>query len=201
MGTTKAMSSDNGIVVWNRKRRMTEIWTQNEAMHRWISSTTVLEAEGNWIVTLTIHDHTQTQPIPISEWRGGEGSEMWVAFEWVEGAGRELTVVYLCYYWSRFFLCYYCVVLYLICLFDFDFSGDYVIELFGKWIATHRLSKCKSPHHYYRCIRFQRWKDNWFWSHHLQWNISCTLWVSWIHRMGWITASVIGIMDCKERQE
>ena len=157
MGTTKAMSSDNGIVVWNRKRRMTEIWTQNVAMHRWISSTTVLDAEGNWIVTLTIHDHTQTQPIPISEWRGGEGSEMWVAFEWVEGAGRELTVVYLCYYWSRFFLCYYCVVLYLICLFDFDFSGDYVIELFGVCVATYLVNTSKSLHHYYHNTWFLRW--------------------------------------------
>ena len=88
-----------------------------------------------------------------------------------------------------------------VCLFDFDFSGDYVIELFGKWIATHRLSKCKSPHHYHHGIRFLRWKDNWFWSHRLQWNISCTLWVSWIHRMGWITAYIIGTMDCKEWQE
>ena len=93
------------------------------------------------------------------------------------------------------------MVLYLMCFFDFDFSGDYVIELFGKWIATHLVSKCYLPHHDYRGIRFLRWKDNWFWSHHLQWNISCTLWVSWIHRMGWITACIIGIMDCKEWQE
>ena len=93
------------------------------------------------------------------------------------------------------------MVLYLMCFFVFDFSGDYVNELFGKWIATHRLSKCKSPHHDYRGIRFLRWKDNWFWSHRLQWNISCTLWVPWIHRMGWITACIIGTMDCKERQE
>ena len=126
-------------------------------MHRWISSTTALEAEWIWIVTLTVHDHTQTQPIPINEWRGGEGSEMWVAFEWVEGAGRELTVVYLCYYWSRFFLCYYCVVLYLICLFDFDFSGDYVIELFGVCVATYLVNTSKSLHHYYHNTWFLRW--------------------------------------------
>ena len=49
------------------------------------------------------------------------------------------------------------MVLYLMCFFDFDFSGDYVIELFGKWIATHRLSKCKSPHHDHRGICFLPW--------------------------------------------
>ena len=109
MGTTKAMSSDNGIVVWNRKRRMTEIWTQNEAMHRWISLTTALEAEGNWIVTLTVHDHTQTQPIPISEWRGRGGGEEWVVFVGVGGDERELVMVYLCLYWFCFSLClWYC---------------------------------------------------------------------------------------------
>ena len=48
------------------------------------------------------------------------------------------------------------MVLCLMCLFDFDFSGDYVIEFFGKLIATHRLSKCKLPHHDYRGIRFLR---------------------------------------------
>ena len=47
----------------------------------------------------------------------------------MEGAGRELTVVYLCYYWFCFFV--YGIVLD-VCLFDFDFSSDYVIELFGK---------------------------------------------------------------------
>ena len=172
--------------------------TQNVAMHRWISLTTALEAEGNWIVTLTVHDHIQTQPIPISEWRGREGGEVWVVFVWVEGVGRELVMVYLCLYWSRLFV--YGIVVD-VCFFDFDFSDDYVIELFGKWIATHRLSNCKSPHHDYRGICFLWWKDNWFWSHRLQWNISCSLWVSWIHRMGWITACIIGTMDCKERQE
>ena len=162
-------------------------------MHRWISLTTALEAEGNWIVTLTVHDHTQTQPIPISEWRGRGGGGVWVVMR-----GNWLWFIYVCVGLVSFFV--YGIVLD-VCLFDFDFSGDYVIELFGKWIATHRLSKCKSPHHYHRGICFLRWKDNWFWSHHLQWNISCTLWVSWIHRMGWITACIIGTMDCKERQE
>ena len=125
------------------------------AMHRWISLTTALEAERNWIVTLTIHDHTQTQPIPISEWRGRGGGGVWVAFEWVEGAERELVMVFLyCVDLVLFFV--YGIVLD-VCLFDFDFSGDYVIELFGKWIATHRLSNCKSPHHDYRGIRFLQW--------------------------------------------
>ena len=35
-------------------------------------------------------------------------------------------MVYLCMYWFCFFLCSYCMVLYLVYLFDFDFSGDYV---------------------------------------------------------------------------
>ena len=117
----------------------------------------------------------------------------------VGGDERQLEMVYLyCVDLVSFFV--YGIVLD-VCLFDFDFSGDCVIKLFGKWIATLPISKCKSPHHDYRGIRFLRWKDNWFWSHHLQWNISCTLWVPWIHRMGWITACIIGTMDCKERQE
>ena len=130
-------------------------------MHRWISLTTALEAEGNWIVTLTVHDHIQTQPIPISEWRGRGGGEMWVVFVCVggvcvsggcwEGIGDGLSMFVLVLFLSLF------MVLYLMCFFDFDFSGDYVIELFGKWIATHRLSKCKSPHHYHHGIRFLRW--------------------------------------------
>lgn len=47
----------------------------------------------------------------------------------MEDAERELVVVYLC-------LCRFCFFVYGIvldvCLFDFDFSSDYVIELFGK---------------------------------------------------------------------
>ena len=112
----------------------------------------------------------------------------WCLCEWRMMGGNWWWFICVCIGFVSFFV--YGIVLD-VCLFDFDFSGDYVIELFGKWIATHRLSKCKSPHHYHRGIRFLRWKDNWFWSHHLQWNISCTLWVSWIHRIGWITASVI----------
>ena len=168
-------------------------------MHRWISLTTALEAEGSWIVTLTVHDHTQIQPIPISEWRGRGGGEEWVVFVGVEGAEREMVVVFLCLYWFCFFLClWYCTWCVSLIL---TFRVIMLSSCFGNSIATHRLSKCKSPHHDYRGIRFLRWKDNWFWSHRLQWNISCTLWVSWIHRMGWITASVIGTMDCKEWQE
>ena len=46
------------------------------------------------------------------------------------GDERELAVVYLCLCRSRFFLCLWYFLD--VCLFDFDFSGDYVIELFGK---------------------------------------------------------------------
>ena len=48
----------------------------------------------------------------------------------MEGVGRELVMVYLCLYWSCFFL--FNGIVLDVCLFDFDFSGDYVIELFGK---------------------------------------------------------------------
>ena len=44
------------------------------------------------------------------------------------GDERELVMVYLCLYWFCFFV--YGIVLDV--FFDFDFSGDYVIELFGK---------------------------------------------------------------------
>ena len=49
-----------------------------------------------------------------------------MVFVGVEGAEREMVVVYLCMYWFCFFV--YGIVLN-VCLFDFDFSGDYVIEL------------------------------------------------------------------------
>ena len=103
LNTAKGMGSENGMVVVKGKRRRVRIWTQKVAMHLWVSSTTALEAEGNWIVPPTIHDHIQTQPIPISQWRGKRGGEVWVAFEWVEGAERELVMVYLCLYWFCFF--------------------------------------------------------------------------------------------------
>ena len=67
-----------------------------------------------------------------------------------EGIGGGLSMYVLVLFLSLF------MVLYLMCFFDFDFSGDYVIELFGKFIATHRLSKCYFPHHDHRGIRFLR---------------------------------------------
>ena len=143
---------------------------------------------------------SHSNPTDSNQWmerkrRRWRVSGIWVSGGCWEGNGDGLSMYVSVLFFSLF------MVLYLMCFFVFDFSGDYVNELFGKWIATHRLSKCKSPHHDHRGIRFLRWKDNWFWSHRLQWSISCTLWVSWIHRMGWITACIIGIMDCKEWQE
>ena len=52
-----------------------------------------------------------------------------MVFVGVEGAERELVMVYLCLYWFCFFV--YGIVLD-VCLFDSDFSGDCVINLFGK---------------------------------------------------------------------
>ena len=54
---------------------------------------------------------------------------MWVVFVGVGGDERELVVVYLCVVLASLFV--YGIVLD-VCLFDFDFSSDYVIELFGK---------------------------------------------------------------------
>ena len=77
----------------------------------------------------------------------------WHLSEWrvMRGNWRWCFCIVLTLFLSLF------MVLYLMCLFVFDFSVDYVIELFGKWIATHRLSKCKSPHHYHRGICFLPW--------------------------------------------
>ena len=70
------------------------------------------------------------------------------------GDERQLEMVYLyCVDLVSFFV--YGIVLD-VCLFDFDFSGDCVIMLFGNSIATHRLSNCKSPHHDHHGIRFLR---------------------------------------------
>ena len=53
-----------------------------------------------------------------------------MVFVGVEGAEREMVMVFLyCVDLVSFFV--YGIVLD-VCLFDFDFSGDYVIELFGK---------------------------------------------------------------------
>ena len=76
---------------------------------------------------------------------------VWVSGGCWEGIGDGLSRFVLVLFLSLF------MVLYLMCFFDFDFSGDYVIELFGKWIATHRLSNCKLPHHDYRDTCFLRW--------------------------------------------
>ena len=55
---------------------------------------------------------------------------MWVVFVCVGGVGREMVMVFLyCVDLVSFFV--YGIVLD-VCLFDFDFSSDYVIELFGK---------------------------------------------------------------------
>ena len=141
------------------------------------------------------------KPNPFQSVNGEEEEEMrcgWHLSEWVVMRGNWWWFICVYIGFVSFFV--YGIVLD-VCFFVFDYSGDCLIKLIEEWIATHRLSKCKSPHHDYRGIRFLRWKDNWFWSHRLQWNISCTLWVPWIHRMGWITACIIGTMDCKERQE
>ena len=139
---------------------------------------------------------------PFQSVNGEEEEEVkfgWCLWVWRVLGGNWWWFIYVCIGLVFFFVD---GIVLDVCLFDFDFSGDYVIELFGKWIATHRLSKCKSPHHDHRGIRFLWCIDGCLlWSHRLQWNISCTLWVSWIHRMGWITAYIIGTMDCKEWQE
>ena len=55
---------------------------------------------------------------------------MWVVFVGVGGVGRELVMVFL-YSVDLVSFFVYGIVLD-VCLFDFDYSGDYVIELFGK---------------------------------------------------------------------
>ena len=77
----------------------------------------------------------------------------WCLSEWRVLGGNWWWFIYVCVDLVSFFV--YGIVLD-VCLFDFDFSGDYVIELFGICIATHRFSNCKSPHHYYHGIRFLR---------------------------------------------
>jgi len=69
-----------------------------------------------------------------------------------EGIGDGLSMFVLVLFLSLF------MVLYLMCFFDFDFSGGYVIELFGNSIATLPISECKSPHHDHRGICFLPWK-------------------------------------------
>ena len=98
------------------------------------------------------------KPNPFQSLNGEEEEEMrcgWHLSEWRVMGGIWWWFIYVCIGLVSFFV--YGIVLD-VCLFDFDFSGDYVNELFGKWIATHRLSKCKSPHHYHRGICFLPWK-------------------------------------------
>ena len=58
------------------------------------------------------------------------GGEVWVVFVGVGGDEREMVMVFLyCVDLVSFFV--YGIVLD-VCLFDFDFSGDCVIKLFGK---------------------------------------------------------------------
>ena len=78
----------------------------------------------------------------------------WCLCVWVVMRGNWWWFIYVCIGLVSFFV--YGIVLD-VCLFDFDFSVDYVIELFGKWIATHRSSNYKSPHHDYRDTCFLRW--------------------------------------------
>ena len=97
------------------------------------------------------------KPYPFQSVNREEEKEVkcgWCLCVWVVIRGKWWWFIYVCIGFVSFFV--YGIVLD-VCLFDFDFSGDYVIELFGKWIATHRLSKCKSPHHYHRGICFLPW--------------------------------------------
>ena len=69
-----------------------------------------------------------------------------------EGIGDGLSVYVLVLFLSLF------MVLYLMCVsLILTFQELMLSSCFGKWIATHRLSKCKSPHHYHHGIRFLRW--------------------------------------------
>ena len=63
---------------------------------------------------------------------GEEEEEMkseWHLSEWRVMKGNRCCFIYVCVGLVSFFV--YGIVLD-VCLFDFDFSGDYVIELFGK---------------------------------------------------------------------
>ena len=138
---------------------------------------------------------------PFQSVNGEEEEEVecgWCLCVWVvmRGNWRWCFCIVLTLFLSLF------MVLYLMCLFDFDFSGDYVIELFGKWIATHRFSKCKSPHHDYRGICYLRWIMVVFsgltvFNGTYPVRYEChesTVWVE-------LQQVLFGIMDCKERQE
>ena len=97
------------------------------------------------------------KPNPFQSVNGEEEEEVkcgWHLSEWRVMKGNRWCFIYVCVGLVSFFV--YGIVLD-VCLFDFDFSGDYVIELFGICMATHRLSKCKSPHHDHHDTCFLRW--------------------------------------------
>ena len=133
---------------------------------------------------------------------GEEEEEMrcgWHLSEWRVLRGKWWWFIYVCIGLVSFFV--YGIVLD-VCLFDFDFSGDYVKELFGLCIATHRLSKCKSPHHDHHDTCFLRWIMVVFsgltifsgiYPVHYECHES-TVWVE-------LQQVLFGTMDCKEWQE
>ena len=85
---------------------------------------------------------------PFHSVNGEEEEEVkseWCLWVWRVLRGNWWWFIYVCIGFVFFFV--YGIVLD-VCFFDFDFSGDYVIELFGKWIATH---------HDHRGICFLRW--------------------------------------------
>ena len=67
-----------------------------------------------------------------------------------EGIGDGLSMFVLV-----LFLClWYCTW----CVFIWFWLFSWLLnQIDWRWIATHRLSNCKSPHHDYRGIRFLRW--------------------------------------------
>ena len=68
-----------------------------------------------------------------------------------EGNGDGLSMFVLVSLLSLF------MVLYLMCVYlILTFRVIMLSSCFGNSIATHRLSKCKSPHHDHRGIRFLR---------------------------------------------
>ena len=145
---------------------------------------------------------SHSNPTDSNQWMERIEEEVkcgWCLWVWVVMRGNWWWFIYVCVGLVSFFV--YGIVLD-VCLFDFDFSGDYVIELFGKWIATHRLSKCKSPHHDYRGICFLRWIMVVFsgltiFNGAYPVRYEChesTVWVE-------LQQVLFGTMDCKEWQE
>ena len=72
------------------------------------------------------------KPNPFQSVNGEEEKEVecgWCLSEWRVLGGNWWWFIYVCVDLVSFFV--YGIVLD-VCLFDFDFSGDYAIELFGK---------------------------------------------------------------------